>query len=73
MYPEFFMHTDAEILAQENVNIENMINKSKADYAYTLVDVDTPLHDAVLAKPADLCNHIRKHYLHLPFISKTII
>ncbi len=40
----------AEILAQENVNIENMINKSKADYAYTLVDVDTPLHDAVLEK-----------------------
>lgn len=40
----------AEILAQENVNIENMINKSKKDYAYTLVDVDTPLHDAVLDK-----------------------
>ena len=29
-------------LAQENINISDMINKSKGQYAYTLVDIETP-------------------------------
>jgi len=36
----------AETLAQDNVNIANMINKSKGDYAYTLVDIDEPIKAA---------------------------
>jgi D-3-phosphoglycerate dehydrogenase len=28
------------IFADENINIVNMLNKSKKDYAYTMVDVD---------------------------------
>ncbi len=28
------------VLSSNNVNIENMLNKSKKDYAYTLIDVD---------------------------------
>lgn len=38
----------ADTLAQENVNIENMINKSKKDYAYTLVDVDVTINEQAL-------------------------
>lgn len=31
----------ASVLAKENLNIDNMINKSKGNWAYTLVDVDS--------------------------------
>ena len=30
----------AAALAQEGINIENMTNKSKGDYAYTMIDID---------------------------------
>jgi D-3-phosphoglycerate dehydrogenase len=36
-------------LSKEGVNVENMTNKSKGDYAYTLVDVGSPVNDAALA------------------------
>lgn len=39
----------ADTLAQDNVNIENMINKSKKDFAYTLVDVDVKINEQALA------------------------
>ena len=34
-------------LSRENVNVENMTNKSKKDYAYTIVDVNTRITDQV--------------------------
>lgn len=33
--------------AEKNINIENMINKSRGDYAYTMVDVDHDIDDAL--------------------------
>ena len=37
------------LLSRDNVNVENMSNKSKGDYAYTLVDLGTePQPDVVL-------------------------
>ena len=38
----------ADTLSQGDVNIENMINKSKKDYAYTLVDVNDTIDEHVL-------------------------
>ncbi|MBK7791296.1 MAG: phosphoglycerate dehydrogenase [Betaproteobacteria bacterium] len=35
-------------MAQAGLNIHNMVNKSRADMAYTLVDVDSPVDDAVI-------------------------
>jgi len=35
-------------MAQAGLNIHNMVNKSRGDMAYTLVDVDSPVSDAVL-------------------------
>ncbi|MCI8537461.1 MAG: phosphoglycerate dehydrogenase [Oscillospiraceae bacterium] len=35
------------ILSKEGVNIENMTNKAKKDYAYTLVDINSKLPDRV--------------------------
>jgi len=36
-------------MAQAGLNIHNMVNKSRGDMAYTLVDVDSPVADPVLA------------------------
>ena len=35
------------VLSDDNINVENMTNKSKGDYAYTLVDVNTRITDEV--------------------------
>ena len=34
-------------LSDDNINVENMTNKSKKDYAYTMVDVNTRITDDV--------------------------
>ena len=36
-------------MARAGLNIHNMVNKSRGEMAYTLVDVDSPVADAVLA------------------------
>ncbi|AMO22048.1 phosphoglycerate dehydrogenase [Ramlibacter solisilvae] len=36
-------------MAQAGLNIHNMVNKSRGDMAYTLVDVDSPVSDRVMA------------------------
>jgi D-3-phosphoglycerate dehydrogenase len=36
-------------LAQAKLNIHNMVNKSRKDIAYTLVDVDSPVSEALIA------------------------
>ena len=33
------------VLSKEGVNVENMTNKSKKDYAYTMVDINTRIND----------------------------
>ena len=35
-------------MAQSGLNIHNMVNKSRGEMAYTLVDVDSPVHDEVI-------------------------
>lgn len=35
----------AEALAKNHINIANMINKSKKDYAYTLIDLDEAIDE----------------------------
>jgi D-3-phosphoglycerate dehydrogenase len=35
-------------MAQAGLNIHNMVNKSRGEMAYTLVDVDSPVAPAVL-------------------------
>ena len=35
-------------MAHAGLNIHNMVNKSRGEMAYTLVDVDSPVHDAVV-------------------------
>lgn len=37
------------VLSKDRVNVENMTNKSKGDYAYTLVDINTLVGEDVMA------------------------
>ena len=36
-------------MARAGLNIHNMVNKSRGEMAYTLVDVDSPVQEAVVA------------------------
>jgi len=50
-------------LAGAGLNIHNMVNKSKGDQAFTLVDVDSAVSDAVIAQLAAIQGVLRIRYL----------
>ncbi len=50
-------------MARANLNIHNMVNKSRGDMAYTLVDVDSPVQDAVLAEIRAITGVLAVRYL----------
>lgn len=52
-------------MADAGLNIHNMINKSKGEMAYTLVDVDSAVSDAVVAKIAAIKGVLAVRYLPL--------
>ena len=52
-------------MADAGLNIHNMLNKSKGDMAYTLVDVDSAVSDAVVAKIAAIKGVLAVRYLPL--------
>lgn len=61
----------ATVLAELNINIANMINSSKGDYAYTMIDVDamdTKLYDEFEQKCLDIDAIIRVRGLKNPQI-----
>ena len=41
-------------MAKENINISDMVNRSKGAYAYTMLDLDSPASDEVLEHLAQL-------------------
>ena len=51
-------------LSDEDINIENMINKSKKDYAYTVVDVNTRITDEVADRLRTIPGVIRVRVLN---------
>ena len=53
----------SSLLAAASLNIHNMLNKSKGDIAYTLVDVDSVVNDAVLSQLAAISGVLSLHYL----------
>ncbi len=44
------LSTFSKLLSDDNINISNMINKSKKDYAYTIIDVDEVVDDSVVSE-----------------------
>jgi len=47
------------LLSRDNVNVENMSNKSKGDYAYTIVDLGTQIDQSVIDDVSALSGVIR--------------
>lgn len=47
------------LLSKDGVNVENLSNKSKGDYAYTMVDLGTPVDQSIIQDVRDLANVIR--------------
>lgn len=47
------------LLSKDGVNVENLSNKSKGDYAYTMVDLGTEVEQAVIEDVRKLPNVIR--------------
>lgn len=52
-------------MAQAGLNIHNMVNKSRGEMAYTLVDVDSPVTDAVTAALKSIEGVLAVRYLPL--------
>ena len=50
-------------MAHAGLNIHNMVNKSRGDMAYTLVDVDSPVGDSVIAALRSIEGVLAVHYL----------
>lgn len=50
-------------MAKAGLNIHNMVNKSRGAMAYTLVDVDSPVGEAVLASLGDIEGVLSVRYL----------
>jgi D-3-phosphoglycerate dehydrogenase len=50
-------------VAQAGLNIHNMLNKSKQDMAYSLVDVDSPVSREVIDRVAAIPGVLAVHYL----------
>lgn len=46
-------------LSGQNINIENMLNKSKKEYAYTLLDVSSPVNEAAVSAIEAIADVIR--------------
>ena len=47
------------LLSKDGVNVENMSNKSRGDYAYTLVDLGTLVESDIIEDVKRLTNVIR--------------
>jgi D-3-phosphoglycerate dehydrogenase len=48
-----------QILGDEGCNISNMTNKSKGDYAYTIIDIESAVTDQVVEKCQNVDGVIR--------------
>ncbi len=53
-------------MAAAGLNIHNMVNKSRGDMAYTLVDVDSPVANEVLDRLRAITGVVSVRYLPLP-------
>ena len=53
----------SSVLATAGLNIHNMVNKSKGDMAYTLVDVDSAATDAVMQQLSAIAGVLTVRYL----------
>ena len=51
------------IIAEQGINIQDMTNRSRGDYAYTLIDTDTSISEEDIQKIESLANVIKLRVL----------
>ena len=51
------------LLSRDGVNVENMSNKSRGDYAYTIVDLGSEIDQSVIQDVKNLENVIRVRFI----------
>ena len=49
----------ASILGESGINISDMVDKSRGEYAYSLIDIDDEIDDATIAKLKEVEGVIR--------------
>ncbi len=52
------------MLAEEGINISNMMNRSKKDYAYTLLDIDSAPSEELIRKMAETEGLLRIRFIY---------
>ena len=52
------------VLSREGVNVENLTNKSKKDYAYTMLDINSRIKDSVADELRAISGVIRVRVLN---------
>ena len=53
-----------EMIAEENINVEHMLNKARGDIAYTIFDTNTELDDAMAQRMTAVPGVIRVRLIH---------
>ena len=51
------------VFSKEKINVDNMINKSKGDYAYSMFDIDSEVTDISLEELRNIEGVIKVRYL----------
>ena len=52
------------MVAAEHINIENMVNRSKGSYAYTIIDTNTHVSEETVAKMTAVDGILRIRVIH---------
>ena len=53
-----------QLVSAQNVNVENMMNKSRGDYAYTLIDLGSSLSSDMIAQLEKIDGVLRVRLIH---------
>jgi len=53
----------SQAMGDHKINIHNMLNKSRGEMAYTLVDVDNPVPPSVFKQLCEIEGVLAVHYL----------
>ncbi|MDY3119003.1 MAG: phosphoglycerate dehydrogenase [Peptoniphilus sp.] len=52
-----------KVLADEDINIANLLNRHRVDWAYTMIDIDSPVHEGLREKILAIDGVVRVRFL----------
>lgn len=51
-----------KVLADEEINIANLLNRHRVDWAYTMIDIDSPVHEGLREKILNIDGVVRVRF-----------